>query len=652
MSRSLNEIKKLAKEILFLETYEDYEQEDLIEILKAADDLYYNDEESFLTDGEYDALRRMAEQMNPAHSYFTGIGSEVRGEAVKLPFKMGSLDQIYEGEIQNWVNKHNLKNEEVIITDKLDGASCLIIYGSDGHLQIAYSRGDGIEGADWTRHIKKIPSLPLQVSSAMAIRAEVIIEKSVFPTIKTQFLSKNGKPYKNPRNMVSGLMNAKENDFAVYKHISVIAYEVLGYEGSKLNQLDILNIENFKIPVYSVLTGNNLTDKSLTEYLNLRRESSDFEIDGVVIDVNSAYVRDKMQAGVKKSTLNPGYAIKYKVADVNNNKITPCTFVEYNTSKHGYRMPRIHLKPIELCGGTVTHTSGFNAAYIRDNKIGPGALLRITRSGDVIPFILEVIQPAKEPQMPEDIDQCVWTVNDKGKEVNLVLKDASSNETVLFEQINDFFASIDAPVLREGNIQKFIDAGYNTIDKIIMMSESQMKSLIGVNGGKIYKGLREKLTNIPMYVLMGSHSAFGRGVGVRNMKKLYEAFKGDMTKLDNENNIVNVKGFSDKTAKKIVAGYPIFIRFLETIKDYVSIASYEEKATGLMTGQCVLFTGFRDKDLHEKVETAGGVMQSSFSKKTTLLVAQDPNSNSGKMQKAREAGVKIISSDELRDMIN
>ncbi len=650
MAHSLDDIKRLARQMILLDSYDEQDQEDLIEILVAADDLYHNDE-SFLTDAEYDAIRRVAEQMDSNHSYFLGIGSEVRGEAVKLPFKMGSLDQVYEGEIEQWITKHHLEQEEIIATDKLDGASCLLIYDSKGKLQIAFSRGDGLEGFDWTRHISKIPCVPKFVGRSLAVRAEVIVKKKTFQDIKSKFLRRGGKEYKNPRGMVVGLMNGSTNPIEVYQHIDVVSYEILGCLSSKRNMLlDLVDI-GFLTAHSTRMVGRDINDVELTKYLNFCRDTNDYEIDGIVLDVNGHKVRQAMEAKVTKTTLNPGYAVKYKVADATNNAIATVDFVEYNTSKHGYRKPRVHLIPFELRGVTVTHSSGFNAAFIRDNCIGPGAKVRITRAGDVIPVILGVASPAKEPQMPDDINDCIWTKNQKDEDVDLVLKDAANSEVALFEQINDFFASIDAPVLREGNIQKFVDEGFNTIEKIILMSEKQMVGCVGVNGSKIYKGLRVKLNNIPMYVLMGSHSAFGRGVGVRKMKKLYTAFKGDMSKLTNEVAIDAVEGFDTKTAKKIVKGYPIFQVFLKNVKDYVTIAPYEEKVGGSMKGQFVVFTLFRDKDLHAAVEAAGGTMQSAVSGKTTILVTTDPTGNSGKLQKARDAGVKIITPDELREML-
>lgn len=649
MTKKLAEIKQIAKEIILLETYENYEQDELIEVLLAADNMYYNDEESFLSDAEYDGLRRYTEQLNPNHSYFIGVGSEVRGGKVKLPYKMGSLTQVYEGDTAKWIKKYNLDQDDIIVTDKLDGSSALIVYDNNGDLQVAYSRGDGTEGADITRHLRKLPSVPQKVrNGGLVVRGEVIIAKKRFP-LAQKCKTRNGQQYKNPRNMVAGLMNASKNPEEVYQHVDFVAYEIIkgGDHAGKNFMLNELALKHgFLVPEWQTYYGTELTDDHLTKHLNARRAVCDYEIDGVVLDVSNTDLRAKINP--TKDTLNPEYARKFKVADVNNLAEATVIEVQWNISKHGYLKPRVKIEPTELVGVTIQHASGFNAKFIKDNMIGPGAVVRITRSGDVIPFILGTVKPAEVAQLPTE--DCVWTVNDAGEEVDLVLKN-KNNATVQFEQMNDFFASIDAPHLRDGNLRILFDNGFDTIEKVLKMSEKQMVGFIGANGSKIYKGLRLKLSNIPMYVLMGSHYAFGRGVGVRKMKKLWEAFKGDMTKCTSLKLVLTVESFKDKTADKIIDGYPVFEKFYNNIKDLVTISPYEEKASGSMTGQLVCFTGFRDKDLHAAVEAAGGTMQSGVSSKTTILVADDPTGDSGKLRKARENGTKVIGIDELKDML-
>lgn len=387
---------QIGKEMMLLGTYEDYDFDTILEVLKAADDLYYNDQQSFIEDNEYDALRRYAERLQPHHSYFTGVGSEVRGGKVKLPYQMGSLDQVEVGEIADWVKANALEKEEIIITDKLDGTSAMLIYDEKGKLQIAYSRGDGVQGADITRHLRHFA--PEKALASMVVRGEVILPKKNFAALQKKVKSRSGTPYKNARNMVAGLMNAEKNDPIVYDYLHFVAYDILGRpELDKQNMLLGLDSLGFKTPATKVTVGRRLTDDGLAEYLNRCREHTEYEIDGLVLDVESSKTRTRMNP--TRDTLNPAYAVKYKVADASNQAVAEVVGVEWNVSKHGYLKPRVHIEPVELVGVTVQHATGFNAKFIYDNKIGPGAKIRITRSGDVIPTILECVKPMPKENM-------------------------------------------------------------------------------------------------------------------------------------------------------------------------------------------------------------------------------------------------------------
>lgn len=632
------------------------ETSQLISLLELADDLYYNDEESILTDVEYDTYHQYTRSVDPTNPYFLGIGSSIRGGKVKLPYQMGSLDQKYHGEVQEWVSKHNLSNEVAILSDKLDGASAMIVYDAEGNFQIAYSRGDGVEGADISRHLSQMPSVPTSVGydKPITIRGENIISKRNFSLAKTVATSRSGKPYKNARNMVSGLMNASENPPAVYEYVDFVAYEIVGSELSKGDQLRLLERMGFLVVSFTTAEFRELTDAYLTTYLNLVRQENDYEIDGIVIDVNSATKRADMNP--TKTTLNPAYSIKYKVADESNMAIATVVDVEINISKHGYLKPRVEIKPVDLVGVTVTWATGFNMKFIRDNRIGPGSKIRITRSGDVIPFITNVVEPSDATEFNDwfqhkttQFGAVRWTETD----VDLLLVDANDNATVKYQQLVDFFDSIDAPHLGEGNLQKIFDMGFETPESIIELTQQDISSLVGSTsiGKKIFTGLREKLTNIPMYKLMGSHPAFGRGIGVRKMKKLYDAWAGQMGSCESTDAIINVEGFEIKTANKIKQGYPIFLDFLNKVERYVTIAPYEAPKVGNLSGKSVVFTGFRNSALEKLVENAGGKMSTSVSGKTGLVVADDVNGSSGKLDKARSLNISIITIEELKEML-
>jgi DNA ligase (NAD+) len=362
--------------------------DDLIKLLSIADDAYYNESAPILHDEEYDAIRLFCETANPNHTYFLGIGSQVRGGKVKLPYTMGSLTQVYAGDTQKWISQYNLQDADIVITEKLDGCSALIVYGQDGKLQIAYSRGDGIEGADITRHVSKIVNVPKQVSGPMVVRAEIIFSKEDWNEVKTKITRSGGAAYKNARNCVAGLMNASESDPVAYEYLSVVAYEIVGQDMNKEIQIDTLNGNGFDTPNCLYIKGKEATDEYLTKALTAMREFTNFEIDGIVLDVSDVKQRAKM----KSSGLNPEYSRKFKIADSSNYAETEVVEIELNISKNGYLKPTIKIQPVELVGVTVSKCTGFNMKFIYDNKIQPGCKIRVTRSGDVIPFCLGVAE--------------------------------------------------------------------------------------------------------------------------------------------------------------------------------------------------------------------------------------------------------------------
>lgn len=217
----------LAKEMFEKKSFDEFNVDILVSILMECDDLYANAKtESYLTDAEYDFLYLFTKAQAPTNSYFLGVGSEPKKGKTKLPFTMGSLTQVQIGNIDEWVNKWNLSDESIIITDKLDGVSCLLIY-QDYKFMNAYTRGDGFEGQLITDHINKT-NIPQNINiKNLAVRAEVIISKPNF--LKMQEITKttNNTKYKNPRNAIAGILNRKDCcSQEVYDLIDVITYEI------------------------------------------------------------------------------------------------------------------------------------------------------------------------------------------------------------------------------------------------------------------------------------------------------------------------------------------------------------------------------------------------------------------------------------------
>lgn len=630
------------------------------EVLRPCADLYHNGdvEESQLTDQQYDYICRIVKQQLPAHSFFTGVGAEVRGGKIALPFQMGSLDQVEIGEFADWVKRLGLKpTDELVIMAKLDGSSAAAILDRQSKLRIAYSRGNGVEGADITRHLKhtirNIKDVGLERDST-AIRGENIIAVDKFKTqIQPNFKRSGGQPYANARNAVSGMMNASVTNAGAYPFIDFVAYQRLDRNDiDKEDQLLELEDMGFLIPWYEVRAVKDVNEALLAKIINDLRASYEYEIDGVVVEVNSAELRAKLNP----TDLNPGYAMKYKTLSNDNYVETEVVEVEWNPSKTSYAKPRVIVKSCVLPGIVCNYVTGYNAKYIVDNGIGPGAIVGISRMGDVVPNIVSVVKQSKA-QMPSfDYE---WNAT----KVDIICTDPSMASTVLVAQLTDAARSLDIDGLREGISQVIVDAiatdDFNEVfATIAAWPRKWWTDLIGANGGKIYDDFHLKLSNVSLDVWLGSMPHFGRGVGKRKMKALFEGTGIRTIEEFNQltvNQIVQCEGFSDKTAAKVVAGRTSHKELLDRISSIVSFKQQEQSSTtSVLAGEHIVMTGFRDGAMEAFIEDNGGNVQSAVSAKTTILVAMSITGSSGKLKKAHDINasgkgrITLMTADDFR----
>lgn len=597
--------------------------------------------EPILTDAEFDTLERMLKAMDPKNSYFIKVGSDVRGGKVPLPFKMGSLDQVYEGDTIKWVKQYALENEHFVVSDKLDGTSVALIYDRKGKFVSAFSRGNGTMGADITRHIKQLACIPKQIKKGpLQLRAEAIIPINEWPRVKAETQKATGREYKNARNYVAGKMNASDSDPIFIANLHVVVTSIETPELGKTAQLELARSEGFLTNYYEIVQGSNLKDDWLTAVLTERRNYADggskYELDGIVIDVDDIDIRNSLPK--TSSSLNPVYARKYKIAGDDNLATTKVVDVHWRVSKAGYLKPRVEIEPVDLTGVTITYATGFNAAFIRDNKVGPGAEIKITRAGDVIPYITEVTKgsTAKLPTVAE-FGEMSYTPGD----VDLVLDDLDSHPDTRYYRILDAFKTLDIPHLRQAAVEKLIADGFDSEAKIIKATEAELMASAGDSAGrKIYAGLRAKLNPVDLATLAGASQTLGRGIGVRKCTKILNALGSfDFT----EDELCAVEGFEAKTAKLVVSNIPKLKSFLAEIDGYYTLAVKEAPPEdGELKGVVVVFTGVRDKDLEAKIAAKAGTIGSSVNKETTHLVCKDPSSGSSKMKKAADLGVTII----------
>jgi DNA ligase (NAD+) len=621
--------------------------QEIVNKLKHYDELYFNNSETdeVVDDLVYENLRNKLKILDPANVYLTGVGSDVRGGKVPLPFKMGSLNQVYnDNDIENWISKYSIKN--VVITDKLDGSSCLLIY-RNGKLSQAFSRGNGSEGADITRNVIFVKSLPKNIScDYLVVRAEVIIKTSLFD-------KKYSSEFKNSRNMVSGIMNRKVPSEDVLCDFDIISYEIVDgsiYSSSKMNELTYLSELGFLTPNYNIhlYASEELNDEKLSLIYQDRKKESDYLLDGLVITTETY---KNIGSETNSSSLNPEHSVKYKNLTKDAYKQVSVVDVLWELSKSGYFKPRVKIVPTMLGGVTVTYATGFNGQFIKDNGIGPGAVVKIVRAGEVVPYIVETITTV-EPKMPSD--DYIW--NESG--VEIMVQDPENNSKVKFEKCLSFFETLKVDLLREASLQSVFDY-YNlysssfedAIVHIMEMIEPEWVKVIGVNGSKIYKSLHSKLQKLPPEEFLGALSFFGFGFGVRKSKMLLEQCDGiDNVKNLSQADIIAMTGFDETTANMILSGVDRVFNFLNRLQNLnlVKIVKKQQVSNDLSSMNVVL-TGFRDSTLQNFIEMNGGKVASGVSKKTTHLICATLDSGSSKYMKAKELGVEIMTVDEFKE---
>jgi len=633
---------------------------DIIEFLIKADDAFFNNEgeETFVKDDIYDIIKDYVRSKYPKDKYFKRIGADVKNKVV-LPYYMGSLNKIKDSEDE--IVKYKAKYPgPFVISDKLDGVSCMIIYTS-GEIKM-YTRGNGTEGQDISHLLGYVKNIIPAIyekdiemrglkNTEIAIRGELIISKENW-----KLLGNLGKQGANPRNTVSGAINSDILNKDILQKIDFVAYSLV-YPKLK-DGLNILDGMGFKV-VNNYLTSDINLDK-LSKILERRREESEYIIDGIVIEDNSKYYK------IEKDK-NPEHAFAFKSIHSLEQVEVIVTKVEWNVSKDMYMKPIVMFNEIDLDGVKIKQATGFNGQYITKNIVGPGSRIIIIRSGNVIPHIYKVLSPSANsyPSMPgvEGVDY-VW--NDTHVDIIMLNKDGDKNRDFDIKNLIYFMKTANIENMGPGNISKIYDAGFDDIKKIVNITKTDLLKIDGFKektATNIINALSE-IKNIDCLVLMDASNIMGRGFGYKKIKLITDTYPSILLhdkknrKITSEltiSNLMDVDGIAEISAKLFLANLPKFYDFYDNLglkcKGTDSLVSPGaavniEKQPIIQNknilGKSFVFTGFRDKDLETYITRMGGFIKTAVSKNTDYLVVADLNDNSGKVEKAKVLGIPII----------
>jgi NAD-dependent DNA ligase len=623
-------------------------QEELETVITYANDKFFNTSKPVMEDSVYDILVDFLKQKFPKSKTLKNIGAQLKSkDKVKLDYWLGSMDKIKPGskELEKWLNKYK---DNYVLSDKLDGISALLIYRTNGDINM-YTRGTASEGLDITLILKyfNIPSFETIKNSKhkatsknilMAFRGELILEKEVF--------DKNwSKIMKNGRNTVSGLVNSKSINPKLAIDTKFVVYEIVDPLLLPDEQLKLSSKLGFDTVTYKVVSSINYT--SLSEYLKKRREQAKYIIDGIIVTNNSIYERN-----IKS---NPEYSFAFK--DILEDQMTEATIIdiEWNVSKDGLIKPILLLDPVDIGGVTISRVTGHNAKNVVDNKLGKGAIIKLIRSGDVIPYIKEVIKPAKKVDMPS----IEWTWNSTN--VDIVSTELNSKE-ILIKNIYYFFSSLDTKGLGEKVAEKLVDAGFDSVLKILKATE---KDFINVEGFKeksasnLVQSIKKATTNIKLSKLIAATNKLGAGIGEERIKTILDKYPNlltDYTKWSKTEFIDKLKelnGWEEKTSSLLVNNFNQFMKFYSEIINYISIEEIKQKkiSKNNFTDKNIVISGFRDAKLQEFLENSGAKVTNSVSKNTDLLIVKDEEtiaSATGKVEKALELGINIVTKDQIK----
>lgn len=625
------------KGFAYLETLS---EKQLAEMVKVANDYYYNTKTLVLTDNEYDIVKEYLERKFPKNAALDAIGAPIIKNKVKLPYEMASMDKIKPdtNAVVSWMKKYK---GPYVISCKLDGVSGL--YTTEGDTPKLYTRGDGTVGQDIS-HLLKVLDLPKE--SGIVVRGEFIIPKKVFH-------EKYKDDFANPRNLVSGIVNAKTIDSKA-KDLHFVTYEVIRPVLKPSDQM--AKLAEFKHEVVRNKAIHEISNDILSSILVEWRGNYEYEIDGIIICDDNIYPR---QSG------NPDHAFAFKMVLSEQMAEAKVVDVIWSASKDGYLKPRVRIEPIKLGGVTIEYATGFNGKFIEENKIGVGALIQIIRSGDVIPHIKSITMPAEQPKMP--LVPYKWT----NSHVDIVLENAGDDITVREKNITAFFVGLEVDGLSSGNVKRIMTAGFDKIAKILKMTKADFKNVEGFKEKmieKLFNGIHEKVGKANLLDIMVASNLLGRGLGERKIKPILEKYPDILISEESDEEKIKmlkgIDGIGPENAKSFVSNIPTFMAFLKECdlegklsmtraSNTPAMDRIEEKSnidtSNPLFGKKIVMTKVRDKEIMVYVTKVGAILEENITKDTFILIVKTYDDISNKTKYATEHNIPIMMPSDFRE---
>ncbi|MDD5542631.1 MAG: NAD-dependent DNA ligase LigA [Acidobacteriia bacterium] len=643
---------------------------------------YYVLDQPEISDAEFDGLMRQLKELEREHPEWVTPDSptqRVGGEPAKQlpPFRhrvpMLSLDNAYTYEELKEFDKRvravsGNEREEYIVEHKLDGLSFALHY-EDGILMHGVTRGDGVTGEEVTPNIKTIRSIPLRLKAfaerfpRLEVRGEVFMAKGVFEKVNDEREGNGELRFANPRNAAAGTLRMLDPKIVASRKLEGNAYALLvkGAVPFATHAETLKTLQHLGFKVNSHFAMCHSIDEVIrhcSEWED-KRDKLDYEIDGLVIKTNSIPLQNELGATAKF----PRWAVAYKFPA--RQATTQVRDILVQVGRTGALTPVADLEPVALTGITISRATLHNEDEIARLGLRIGDTVVVERGGEVIPKVVKVIESKRPKEArkfipPKKCPVCGGEVyRPEGEVVRRCINAAcpaklkesllhfASRRAMDIDGLGDVLVEqlVEKKLLRD--VADLYGLKMDDVAALDRMGEKSAQNLIG----EIDSSRKQELWRLIF--------ALGiRFVGERTAQILAHHF-GSLDRLiqASQDELEKVFEVGPKVAAAIVYFFaqPQNLKVIEKLRGHgLNFKPAAKKAgSAQLQGQQFVLTGtlknYTRDEAKELIESAGGVVTSSVSKKTSYVVAgTDPGS---KLDKARTLGVPVISEKELVKMV-
>ncbi len=658
-----------------------------IETLKQSihqyDSLYYIKNSPTVSDQEYDALLRRLEELEAAHPEYVTLDSptqrvggkvDERFKAVVHPVPMLSLDNTYNVDELRAFHQRVLKGLpdvpedaiEYVVELKFDGLAVALTY-EDGLLVSGATRGDGLQGEDITANLRTIRSIPLKIDTEpfhhIELRGEVFMPKKEFERINTQREAEGETPFANPRNAAAGALRLLDPAITAERRLDIFIYGV-GFLDANPFQThyelqEKLSALRFPVNEHNRLCKNFESALALIEEFRDKRKELDYEVDGLVIQLNSLAHRKKLGATSKF----PRWAVAYKYEA--EQAVTEIIDIVCQVGRTGSITPVAELHPVFVSGSTVSRATLHNEDEIKRKDIRVGDRVVIEKAGDIIPQVVRVIELSGKRgrpfKMPTTCPECQAPVYRAESEA--VWRCVNGACPAQLKERLKYFASrkaMDIDHLGPAVIEQLVDSGRvkNFSDLYILKKDdvAALERMADKSAQNLIEEIeKSKPAGLPRFLHalgvrhVGQRTAIILARRFRSLNKLQETTYDELERIDEIGPVIaeSLRAFLDRDTNRQE------IKRLRERGILMEEQGDPSESGGVLEGRQFVLTGtlsrFTREEAKTKIQSLGGRVTATVSKNTDYLVAG--TSAGSKLEKARQLGIQILDEEALQKLM-